>query len=276
MSNHYQTLGVKANATQEEIKKAYRKLAAQHHPDRGGDTKKFQEIQAAYDVLSDPTKKQQYDNPNSQFEEFRTYGGMPPGFEDLMSQMFNGGGFTDLFGKRPNSYKNKTLNFQTTISLEDAFYGKIITTNLNLPRGDVQTLEVKIPAGIKNGNVIRLAGVGDNSIPNAPRGDIHITINISNHSVFTRENDDLRMSVEIDCFDAILGKTLKFNSIDGKVLETAIPPGIQPGQMLNIQGYGMPNISNPLARGRLLLEINITIPKTLTDEQKDQLKKIIS
>lgn len=276
MNNYYQILGVDKSATQEEIKKAYRRLAAQHHPDRGGDTEKFQEIQAAYDVLGDQEKRQQYDNPQPQFDHYRSHGGMPPGFEDMINQMFGNQGFGDFFQRRTHPQRNRTLQLQTTITLEDSFFGKNITTNIQLPSGRNQTIEIKIPAGIRHGTTLRLASMGDDSVPNLPRGDIHLTVVVSNHPVFVRDNDDLRTTINITCFDAVLGKKIKITSIDGKLLETEIPAGIQPGQMLNLPGYGMPNISNSNMRGRLLIDFNITIPTTLTEHQKSELRKIIS
>jgi curved DNA-binding protein len=272
MADYYETLGVARTATQDEIKKAYRKLASQHHPDKGGDTKKFQEIQTAYDTLSNPEKRSQYDNPQPHFQE---HGGMPPGFEDMINQMFGGGGFNDFFGRRPQPVRNRTLNLQTQITLEEAYRGKDLIASIRLPSGRDQTLEVKIPPGIRNGVTLRLAGMGDDSISHVTRGDIHLTVNVLNHKTFKREEDDLVMEIDINCFDAILGKKIEFITIDGKTLETNIPAGIQPGQTLNVQGYGMPNMSNPLMRGRLLININITIPTTLTADQKEELRKII-
>lgn len=272
MADYYKILGVERNATQDDIKKAYRKLAAKHHPDRGGDTATFQEIAAAYDTLSNPEKREQYDNPRPQFGDgFQQHGGMPEGFEDL----FRNFGFGDIFGRRPQAVRNRTLNLQTSITLEDAFNGKTLTSTLRLPSGRDQTIEIKIPAGIRDGTTLRLAGVGDDSISSVPRGDIHLTVHILPHSVFKRDNDDLIFDVDINCFEAILGKTIQFDTIDGRTLETNVPSGIQPGQQLNIHGHGMPNINTPVMRGRLLININITIPTTLTDSQKTELKKII-
>lgn len=272
MADYYETLGVARSATADEIKKAYRKLASQHHPDKGGDTATFQKIEEAYRILSDPQKRAEYDNPQPHFQQ---HGGMPPGFEDMINQMFGGGGFNDFFGRRPQPVRNRNLNLQTQITLEDAFHGKDLVANVRLPSGRDQTLEVKIPPGIRHGVTLRLAGMGDDSIGNIPRGDIHLTVNILPHRIFKREEDDLVMDLSINCFEAVLGKKVEFNTIDGKTLETSIPPGIQPGQTLNVQGYGMPNMSNPLMKGRLLININITIPTTLTADQKDALRKII-
>lgn len=274
MADLYQTLGVARNASPDEIKKAYRKLAAQHHPDRGGDTAKFQEIQVAYDTLSDPNKRSQYDNPAPQ--GFHQYGGMPPGFEDMMSQMFGGNSpFGDMFGRRPQPVRNRTLNLQTQVSLEEAFQGKDLIANIQLPSGREQLLEVKIPAGIRDGTTLRLAGMGDDSISGVPRGDIHLTVQVLPHNKFQRNNDDLHMDLDINCFDAILGSVETFETLDGKLLEINIPAGIQHGQQLSVHGYGMPRLEDPRMKGRLMVGIKIKIPTTLTDSQKEAIRKII-
>lgn len=264
--DHYTTLGVNRNASDDEIKLAYRKLAAQHHPDRGGDTQKFQEVQAAYDVLSDSQKRTQYDNPQPQGFQFEFNSGVPHGFE----QFFSNSPFGDIFsqfGRRPQPAKNRTLNLQTEITLEEAFYGKDLIANIQLPSGRNQTVEVKIPAGARQGVVLRLAGMGDDSIPNLPRGDIHLTVNVQPHSVFRRENDDLIMDLKLSSIDAILGTTINVNCIDNKTMNIKIPRGIQHGQILNVAGQGMPNISNFNMKGRLLLVVQLTTPTNLSDEQ---------
>ena len=272
--DYYTILGVDRSASQDDIKKAYRKLAAQHHPDRGGDTAKFQEISAAYDTLGNPEKKAQYDNPQPQ--GFQQYGGMPPGFEEML-RGFGNSPFGDIFGqRRQQPPRNRTLNLQTQITLEEAFNGRDLMANVQLPSGREQVLEIKIPAGVRDGTTLRLAGMGDDTVSHLPRGDIHLTVIVQQHSRFHREGDDLLMKLDISCFDAILGTSVQFESIDGKTLETKIPAGIQHGQLMNIQGQGMPNMSNSRMRGRLLIEIHIKIPTTLTDAQKDALKKIIS
>jgi curved DNA-binding protein len=274
MADYYNILGVDRSASQDDIKKAYRKLAAQHHPDRGGDTAKFQEISVAYDTLGNPDKRAQYDNPAPQ--GFQQYGGMPPGFEDIL-RGFSGSPFGDIFGqRRQQPVRNRTLNLQTQITLEEAFTGRELMANVQLPSGRDQMLEIKIPAGVRDGTTLRLAGMGDDTVSHLPRGDIHLTVQIIPHSKFHREGDDLIMKLDISCFDAILGTSVQFDSIDGKTLETNVPSGIQHGQIMNIQGQGMPNMSDNRMRGRLLLEIRIKIPTTLTDFQKAELRKIIS
>lgn len=275
MSDYYNILGVDRNASPDDIKRAYRKLAAQHHPDRGGDTAKFQEIQSAYDTLSDPEKRSQYDNPQPQGFPggFHFHGnGFPPGFEEIFSN------FPDAFGGmfRRQPQRNKTLNIQTSITLEDSFFGKEIIANLNLPSGRNQTIEIKIPKGIQDGTTLRLSGMGDDSFSNLPRGDIHLTVRVQPNSEFQRQGDDLIKSIDLNCLDAIIGKNIRINTIDQKELEIKINPGTQHGQIFSINGYGMPNVQNNLMRGRLLVHTNIIIPTNLTDTQKELIKNIIS
>lgn len=268
--DHYQTLGVDRNATPDDIKRAYRKLASQHHPDKGGDTKKFQEIQTAYAILSDPDQKTQYDNPHPQgfpgsfhFQQ----GGMPNGFEDILSQMFGGGPFGNSF-THSRVQKNRLLNIQTTITLEEAFYGKDLIATIGLPSGREQLVEVKIPAGVHDGVVLRLAQMGDDSIQSVPRGDIHLTINVAPHAKFQRQGDDLISSIEISCVDAMIGKAIRIDTIDSKTLELTITPGTQHGQLMAAAGYGMPKMADNRFKGRMLVAINIVIPNNLTDVQK--------
>lgn len=278
MTDHYQTLGVDRNASQDDIKKAYRKMAAQHHPDRGGDTAKFQEVQAAYETLSDADKRTQYDNPQPQGFNHFGGGGFPQGFEDVFSQMFGGNGspFGDIFGRRQHHQpqRNRTINIQTVITLEEAHSGKILIANLQLPSGRDQVLEIKIPPGINDGMTLRLGEMGDDSIPNIPRGDIHLTINVQPHNVFTRQGDDLIRKLNVNCIDAMLGKTVQLTTIDNTTLEIKVPPGTQHGQVLSAAGYGMPRVNDNQVKGAMLIQINITIPKNLNDIQKTLLKQI--
>jgi DnaJ-class molecular chaperone len=274
--DYYSILGVAKNAAPDEIKKAYRSLASKHHPDKGGNTAKFQEIQTAYATLSDPDKRAQYDNPQPQFGG-GGFGGVPPGFEDAFAQMFGGGG-NPFFGGgfRQQPQRNRTLNLQTVITLEEAYTGKDVVASVKLPSGLDQVFEVKIPAGVREGTTLRLAGMGDDTYSHMPRGDLHLTIDIQPHHLYQRQGDDLFRSLSITCFEAILGKTITFDTLDKRTLEINIAPGTQHGQILAVQNYGMPHMGDNRMKGRLLLEIKITVPTNLTEGQKDLVKQIIS
>jgi DnaJ-class molecular chaperone len=273
MTDYYSTLGVNKTANPEEIKRAYRKLASQHHPDKGGDKQKFQELQAAYETLSDPSKRSQYDNPQPQMNGFHFHqGGMPPEFEDIFAQAFGRNNpFGGAFNQR-RATRNHNLNIQATITLEEAFHGKDLLAKIVLPNGREQTVEIKIPAGIQDGNTLRLAGMGDDSHANVPRGDLHLSISIVPHNIFQRHGDDLVQKIRISCIDAMLGKIISVSTIDEKTLDVTINPGTQHGTVLGAQGFGMPNISDNRFRGRLLMEIEVFVPTDLTDQQKQILK----
>jgi DnaJ-class molecular chaperone len=270
--DHYSTLGIYKEADSEDIKRAYRKLASQHHPDKGGDKGKFQEIQAAYATLSDPEKRAQYDNPQPQFNGNSFNGGFPPGFEDIFSA-FGGSPFGDMFGqRRAQPQRNRTLNIQTAITLENAFNGYDLVASLRLPSGKDQMIEVKIPAGIQDGTVLRLANMGDDQVANLPRGDLHLTVRVTPHTIFQRQGDDLIIELNVSCIDAMIGKTLEVTTIDNKTLEVKINPGTQNGHILSAAGYGMPKMADNRFKGRLLMPIKIIVPTQLTVHQKQLLK----
>jgi DnaJ-class molecular chaperone len=274
MNDLYNILGVDRSANSDDIKRAYRKLAALHHPDRGGDTQKFQEIQSAYDTLSDPQKRSEYDNPRPQMNDFQFHAhGFPPGFEHIFNQ------FGDAFGgmfRRQMQPKNKSLNIQTKITLEEAFKGKEIIADIKLPSGRTETMNIKIPAGIHNGTTLRLAGMGDDSIPHIPRGDIHLTVSVEEHKNFQRNGDDLITTANLNCLEAVIGSSIIVDTIDGRKLETNVPPGTQHGHTFSFQSQGMPNMSNPNIRGRMLVQINIVVPTNIDQYKKDIIKSLLN
>ena len=278
-TDYYKILGVERNASEEDIKRSYRKLAMRHHPDRtGGDDTEFKKIQEAYATLSDSGKRQQYDNPQPQ--------GFPPGFQqgrdpmsDFMSHAFgHGNPFGDIFGQRAPQPppRNRTLNIQTSITLEEAFHGKDLIATLRLPSGRDQVVEVRIPAGVHDGVTLRLQGLGDDAHVNLPRGDLHLTIHVQPHAVFQRQGDDLVTNLSLNCVDAMLGTTINVTTLDQRTLEIKINPGTQHGQVLAAAGYGMPKASDNRFKGRMLLSVNITVPVGLSDRQKELLRQFIN
>ena len=277
MTDYYSILGVTNTASQEEIKQAYRKLAMKHHPDRtGGDDTEFKKLQEAYSILGNEDNRRNYDSPKPQFnQEFgfggpgHGFGGIPPGFEDLFAHFGNFGSF----GNRQQPPRNKSVSIQASVTLTDAFHGKELIATINLPSGKEQMIEVRIPAGIQDGTNLRLAGLGDDSFLNAPRGDIMVNVRIINNTQFSRNGDDLMFPIEISMWDAVLGSSIMVETIERKTLEIKINPGTQHGQLLAISNAGMPNMNHPNIRGRLLLQTSVKIPTFLSEEQRELLEK---
>ena len=280
MADHYQTLGVSRNANADEIKKAYRRLASKHHPDKGGDTATFQNIQTAYDILSNPEKRAEYDNPQPQFNGMNFRGdSVPPGMEDIFAQMFGQGnpffgqGFGHTFRQPPT--RNSNVQMQMNITLEESFHGKEIITDIQLPSG-IKTVEIKIPAGIATGQTLRVSGAGESIYRNSPPGDLLIQINVLQHHRFTRQGDDLHSEIHLSVWEAMVGTERDFVCIDGTQLRVAIPPAIQFGQAIRLVGRGMPMLNQNHFKGNQFLKVNIEIPRNLTDQQKDLVRQFIS
>jgi curved DNA-binding protein len=264
--DYYTTLGISKNASEAEIKAAYRKMAMKHHPDRGGDEKTFKEVNAAYETLSDPQKKQMIDmgvDPNSQHTNYRQ--GSPFEFH------FNTGNFDDIFsnfgfGGRPMR-KNKTLNVNIEVTLEDILKGKVIDAEIGIPSGNKKLVSIEVPPGIENGQQIRYRGMGEHTLKDVPPGDLIVNIFVREHPTFQRQGDMLMVKKFISPWDAILGSDITIETIDKKTLTIGIPAGTQPDTVLSCRGEGLPNIRTKV-RGNLLIKIQIEIPKNLSSEQK--------
>jgi curved DNA-binding protein len=279
LTDHYSTLGVPNTATPEEIKTAYRRLANQYHPDKGGDEEMFKNVQIAYSILNDPSRKLEYDrNPQGSepwFEFQRGKANMHNMHPDEMFRFFQQGAPDpfSFFFNRPQQQRNLSLNVSTVVTLEEAFYGKDWLAEVTLPSGRSQTINIKIPSGIQDGTMLKIQGLGDDSIPHVPRGDIQLTVQVAAHREYVRQGDDLVKQINVMCVEAMLGCKLNVDTIDGRTLEVTINPGTQHGQTLSAQGYGMPNINDNRFRGRLLMPINIEIPTQLTPGQVELLSK---
>lgn len=279
--DYYSTLGVEKGASDDDIKKAYRKMAMKHHPDRGGDEATFKKISEAYDVLSDPQKKQMVDmgvDPRNQNSgnygnsfnqgpfEFH-FGGVPPGMEDIFGRF----GFGSGFNQRPLR-KNKSLNITVAVTLEDVLTGKDLNAEITVPGTNKRKMiNIAIPAGIEMGQQIKYEGMGDDSIRDLRPGDLIVNVDIVPHPLFRREASSLIFEKTISVWDAILGTTIDINTLDNKVLTITVPKGTQPGTTLSCKGEGLPIIRSR-QRGNLLINIKVEVPKNLS---VDQLNRIL-
>lgn len=275
--DHYTTLGVSENASQEEIKKAYRKLANQHHPDKGGDQAKFKDISVAYDTLGDANKKAEYDNQ-------RRYGGGPQvrfttDGHDPFSHMFGGGNpfphghpFADIFGGR-RVQRNRDLNIQCQISLLDSFQGKQLEAQYQLPSGRSQTVVINVPPGIDHGATIRYSGLGDDSIQGMQRGDLNVTIIVLPDVNFERRGNDLYTSVDVSPIEAMIGVTKTIKTITGSTIDLVIRPGVESGVEFASAGQGFSQVQTG-AVGRFVTVVRIKTPAIIDPALVERLKAL--
>lgn len=273
---YYDILGVLKTANQDEIKKAYRKLAMQHHPDKGGDEAKFKEISVAYDTLSDTQKRNQYDRMiagGSQMQ-FNNMGDFAD-FNDIFN-MFGthfGPGFANFDHQNQRQRKNKDLNIRCTISFKDSFTGKELEAVYPLPNGKKEAVIINVPPGIESGQTMQYRGLGDDSVPNMPRGNLNVTVMVLANPKFSRRNDDVCTFVEIDSFEAMLGCTKEIETVDNKRLQIKIRPGIEHSSEYSATGMGF---QNPRLRktGNLIIVVLIKTPIVTDDTLKQKILDI--
>lgn len=276
MTDYYQTLGVGETASPDEIKKAYRSLANKHHPDKGGDQARFKDISVAYDNLSDPQKRAEYDQ-QKQFAnmpgggtQFHFHTGNPFGGGDPFSQMFGGGQspfgqghpFGDIFGQmhRQQVRRNRDLNIQCTVSFVDSFHGKQLDANYQLPSGRNQNVQINIPGGVQNNDTIRYPGLGDDSVPNAPRGNLNVTVFVQPDPKYERRGDDLYASIEITPIDAMIGTKRTVKTLGGISMDIDVRAGVESGAEFASAGNGFRNL-NTQQVGRFVTVIKIKTPR---------------
>jgi len=279
MTTHYETLGLTESATPEEIKKAYRKLASQHHPDKGGDTAMFQRVEEAYRILSDPQQRQQYDleRKNSGWNRFnfQDFGSDPNGVHINVNDIFSqfGFGFNPRQQRQPRH--NKDLRVDIPFTLEESLNDQTKTVSVQTTKGTRETVEVNIPRGVSHGMSIKYSGLGDNFFNTLPRGDLYVNFRqLPNHR-FQAMDRDLFTQIEIDCLDAITGGETEIQGIDNRVFLLTLPPGTQHGTKFRIQGQGLYELNNP-HRGNLIVEVKLTVPKNLTESQIELVRQIQS
>ncbi|NWF50942.1 MAG: J domain-containing protein [Ignavibacteriaceae bacterium] len=306
--DYYKILGVEKSATQDEIKKAYRKLAMKFHPDRNPGNKsaeeKFKEITEANEVLSDPEKRKKYDTLGANWKQYQHTG---TGFDDFFSQfggarrsggtsyefygdlgdLFGGmgGGFSDFFesffgesGRRTRSgfgsqgFQDQPAGVDVeadlNITLEEAFNGSERQINI-----DGKKLKIKIAPGTKDGQKLRLKGLGRSRTVNGNKGDLYLNIHILQHPFYEIKDDDLYYNLDVDLFTAVLGGEEKIKTLDGKTISINIPEGTESENILRLKGLGL---TKNYGRGDLFVKVHVNNPKHLSKEEKELFKKLKS
>jgi len=314
--DYYKTLGVSKTASKDELKKAYRKLARQYHPDVNPGNKaaedKFKEVNEAYEVLSDPAKREKYEKFGSQWQQYERGGGRPENFdwtqwtsrpagqtytqtispedlEQILGGMGGVGGFSDFFemlfgnlGGRPAGRRSATGREQTRrslrgrdneqpmqISLEDAFRG----TTVSLQWQGGKRVEAKIPPGVRTGSRVRLSGQGEAGAGGGQAGDLYLKIEVLPHPVFERDGDDLKVSIPVDLYSALLGGKVMVPTLERPV-ELTIPAETNNGMVFRLRGLGMPLLKNPQERGNLYATAQVQLPSKLSQAEKDLFEKL--
>jgi len=280
--DYYQKLGLKKGATEEEIKKAYRKLARKLHPDVNPTdkeaNKKFQELNEANEVLSDPEKRKKYDQygkdwqHSEQFEQARQSGrrSAPNGGQDF-SGNFEGGDFSDFFssmfggsgGKRNQAkYKGQDYNSELQLSLRDTYTTHQKTLTIN-----GKSVRITIPAGTENGQVIKLKGYGAPGVNGGPDGDLFITFSIANDPRYKRQGNDLYVNETIGLYTAVLGGDVTIDTLSGKI-KLKVKPETQNGTKTRLKEKGFPVYKKEGEFGDLYITYTIQIPTNLTEKEK--------
>lgn len=271
MSNYYNILGVSQDASQKEIKKAFRKKAHKFHPDKdGGDEKKFKKVNEAYQVLSDPKKRQQYDKFGRTFGQGQAGGGQRRGgfnfsqgggFSQFGGQQFDLGDiFKNVFGKA--FYRGQDVRLDIEIDFEEAVKGT--SRDLNVPQG---SLNINIPAGIRSGEVLRVPGQGGEGKEGYPSGDLYVKVHVKEDDRFSREGNNIIYQLPITFTQAALGGKVTVPTLDAEE-EIKIPAGVQTGERIKIKGQGV------AGKGDQLVEVKVETPKRLSRKQKKMLKEM--
>ncbi len=283
--DYYKILGVERKAGEDEIRKAYRKLAKQYHPDYNPNDKKaeekFKEINEAYEVLSDSKKRSHYDRLGSDYSQWQrrgapgnfnwdSYGGSRVNMDDI-NDLFGGGGggFSDFFqtifgmgGRQSSRASMQGYQQDLEISLEEAYKG---TTRLL--DSDGKKKQVRIPAGVRSGSKVRVAGAGPNGM------DLYLIVDVPEDKRFERRGDDLHATATVSVFTAILGGDADVETFEGKI-KLNIPAGTQPEQVFRLAGRGMPNLKTPTAKGDMYIRVKVQVPKYLNAKQRELLEEV--
>lgn len=301
--DYYSLLNVSRSATADEIKKAYRKLAMQYHPDKNpGDKKaeeKFKEFSEAYEVLSDPKKREMYDQfghagAQGGFGGFGGAGGPfggaggygagagGPGqdpfqdiFGDVFSEIFGARGAGAGAGPRRRQAKGSDLRYTLNISFEESALGAEKVISFVRQRGgkdETAKLSVNVPAGVKEDQRLKLAGEGDTPPGGGPAGDLYVIIKVQDHPLFRRQENDIVMDLPVSYTDAILGTSVEIPTLTGKAV-IRIPPGTHSGQTFRLKGKGFPKIGG-FGSGDMLVRLIVDTPEKINARQKELLEEL--
>lgn len=292
----YDVLGVQKNASDQEIKKAFRKLAQKYHPDAGGDEAKFKEISEAYETLSDPKKRKEYD-------QMLMFGGIPGaggggyaysggagagGWSDIFSSIFNGdgafgsdwasgfGGMGGAAGRAANRpRKGSDLSLSVDVSAEDAFRGVTHKVTYRIPStGEQQTITVSVPAGAVDGGKLRYKRRGEYGVNGGERGDLVVTTNVAEHPLFKRKGADVTMELPISVYEAALGCSVEVPTPGGATVRLKVPAGTQSGKTFRFKEMGAPDVKHRGRTGALLVKIAVQVPTGLSGDEKAALEKL--
>ncbi|MGO1539909.1 MAG: DnaJ C-terminal domain-containing protein [Leucobacter sp.] len=286
----YKTLGVSKDASDAELKKSYRKLARKYHPDsnpgNAAAESKFKEISEAYSVLSDKTQREEYDQIHAMGvggARFTSGGAGGQGFEDVFGGMFGGRqgqysyqqggpqGFEDIFGGMfgggapRGPQRGRDVQASTTLDFETAVRGNTVT--LQSDRG---TVKVKIPAGVADGQKIKVRGKGEPSPDGGESGDILLTVHVRSHPIFTRDGRNLRLTLPVTFAEAALGATVEVPTLGGSMVKLKVQPGTPSGRVLRVKGRGVETATK--GTGDLLAEVQVVVPSHLSDKAKAALE----
>ncbi len=295
--DYYKTLGVSRTATQTEIKKAYRRLARTHHPDAGGDEARFKEINEAYEVLSDDKKRKLYDQYGTADGQRIPFGGAGgvngfTSWADILesirrgegafgsawdvSDFFSGfsgqqrAGRSDFFTARPQQGRDITVTLN--VSFDEAFSGCTKKVSVRIPgTSEVETFDVKVPAGAVDGGRVRFRGKGGVGVNGGANGDLLVTTKISPHPVFAREGSDVTMHVPVTLAEAALGADITVPAPDGTKIRVHVPAGCQDKTALRVKGKGAPNVKGG-ERGALRITLDLKVPTTMTPAQEKAMR----
>jgi curved DNA-binding protein len=301
--DYYKTLGVKRDASEQDIKKAFRKLAKKYHPDANPDDasaeSRFKEVNEAYETLGDAEKRKAYDQFGADYakyqaagvnpEDFARYGGFSGNssgngfdfrtagggdaagtpFEDIFESIFGGFGRNRSSG-RPSAgaMKGRDITQDVSITLREAYEGAI----RYISKGD-RRVKVNIRAGADTGTKVRLSGEGETGLMGGEAGDLYLVVDVQPDNTFTREGDDLLVNVPVDVFTAMLGGDVKVPTMMRDV-KLKVPPGTQSGQKMRVRGKGMPKLKEKGAHGDLYAVVQVTVPKQLNAMQRELVEQL--